>query len=186
MIQNEVIEVVTVPRSKEASPFALPLLDRIAPHDVLRPAEPIHEIVELVKARIGSKSVRFVCVFNADYEGVRRVLGLPDRISCPKCGSTLMAATYLSDRKLRRIVKKKMSGKKLTSEEEKEWMRSWKSASLVQNYGKRAVIALAAHGVGPQKATSILGRFHSSEEDFYMDLVKAEREYVRTRAFWDN
>ena len=186
MIQEGFIEVVTVPRSKEASPFALPLLDRIAPHDVLRPAEPIHEIVELVRERIGSKSVRLVCVFNADYEGVRRVLGLPDRISCPKCGSTLMAATYFSDRDLRRIVKKKMSGKKLTSDEKKEWMRGWKSASLVQNYGKQAVIALAAHGVGPQKATSVLRRFHPSEEDFYMDLVKAEREYVRTRAFWDN
>ncbi len=186
MIREGFIEVVTVPRSKEASPFALPLLDRIAPHDVLRPAEPIHEIVELVKERIGSKSVRLVCVFNADYEGVRRVLNLPDRISCPKCGSTLMAATYLSDRDLRRIVEKKMSGKKLTGEEKKEWMRGWKSASLVQNYGKQAIIALAAHGVGPQKATSVLRRFHPSEEHFYMDLVKAEREYVRTRAFWDN
>jgi len=186
LIQKGVIEVVTVPRSKEASPFALPLLDRIAPHDVLRPAEPIHEIVELVKERIGSKSVRLVCVFNADYEGVRRVLDLPDRISCPKCGSTLMAATYLSDRDLKGIVRKKMSGKKLTSKENREWMRGWKSASLVQNYGKRAVIALAAHGVGPQKATSVLRRFHPSEEDFYMDLVKAEREYVRTRAFWDS
>jgi len=186
MVQKGAIEVRTVQRSDKYSPLALPLLDRIAPHDVLRPVEPVHEIVELVKERISLKSVRLVCVFNADYEGVRRVGNLPERISCPKCGSTLMAVTYLSDRELRRIAEKRMSGKRLTVEEEKKWLKGWKNASLVQTYGKKAVVALAAHGIGPQTATRILGRPHHREEDFYMDIVKAEREYVRTRAFWDN
>ncbi|MFQ6075272.1 MAG: DEAD/DEAH box helicase [Candidatus Bathyarchaeia archaeon] len=187
MIQAGDVEVEAVwGRRGDYSPLALPILDRIAPQDILRPAVPTREIVEVVRERLNSRRVRLVCVFNADHEGVRSVRTLRDRVRCPRCGSTLMAATYPTDLGLIRIAKRRMSGRALTKEEEKTWLTAWRSASLVQTYGKRAVVALAARGVGPKTATRILGRFHRTEEEFYMDIIRAERDYVRTRAFWDN
>lgn len=40
-------------------------------------------------------------------------------------------------------------------------------------------------GVGPETASRILGKMHPQEEQFYMDLLKAKIQYLRTREFWD-
>ena len=74
---------------------------------------------------------------------------------------------------------------KLTSEDKKEIKRGGKSSVLVEAYGKKAIIALASRGIGPQTASRILARKFNSEFDFYKALWNAEKEYARTRAFWD-
>ena len=68
---------------------------------------------------------------------------------------------------------------------EKEWMTAWRSAGLIQNYGKRAGIVLAARGVGPTTATRILRRHLGREDDLYLSVLRAERDFERTRMFWD-
>jgi len=78
-----------------------------------------------------------------------------------------------------------MIGKKLEIEETEMWNRAWKSAGLVQNNGKKAVIVLASRGVGPTVATRILRKYVRKDSDFYKEILKAEREYQRTRSFWD-
>ncbi len=48
------------------------------------------------------------------------------------------------------------------------------------------MIALAAHGVGSSSAIrKVLTKTHS-EEDLYASIMEAEREYIRTRLFWDD
>jgi ATP-dependent Lhr-like helicase len=185
MVQNGEIEVSVVNRPVKYSPLALPILDRIAPQDMLRMAIPSTTIIEIVKERLSLKEVRLVCILNADYNGIRKVRTLPDVIKCPKCGLTLIAATYYTDRDLIKIVKKKKAKRNLTQEEEKIWLRAWRNASIIQTYGKRGVLTLAARGVGPINAVRILRRYHRTEDDFYLDILRAEREYVRTRVFWD-
>ena len=185
-IQEGAIEVDTVHRRQEYSPLALPILDRIAPQDILRPAVPTQALIEVVRERLGTQEMRLVCVFNGDYTGVTNLRQIPEKMKCPKCGSTLLAATHPNNRNLVKVVKKKISRKKLTSDEEKEWQSAWKNASLVQTYGKKALITLAARGVGPTTAVRILRKYHRTEDDFYTDLIRAEREYARTRMFWDH
>ena len=110
---------------------------------------------------------------------------LEDGYRCPKCKSTLVAATYMSNDQLLSTVKKKRKNVKLNTEESHLWQQAWLSASLVQNKGKEAVIVLSGRGVGPATATRILRRVHRTEQDLYVDILKAEREYARTRLFWD-
>jgi ATP-dependent Lhr-like helicase len=110
---------------------------------------------------------------------------LGQKIRCPKCGSTLIAATYLGNNLLLPTVKKKKRNLKLTPEEEQSWRQGWLSASLVQTKGKEAVVVMSGRGVGPATATRILRRVHRTQEDLYLDILKAEREYARTRLFWD-
>jgi len=47
------------------------------------------------------------------------------------------------------------------------------------------VIALSARGVGPENAARIIGKLRENEDDFYRDILAREREYARTRSFWD-
>jgi ATP-dependent Lhr-like helicase len=132
-----------------------------------------------------AETVRLVCIFNGDWDVIRVVGELGERIRCPKCGSTLIAATYTRNDTLSTVVKKKRKLNKLTSEEEHNWRQGWLSASLVQTHGKKAVIVMTGRGVGPATATRILRRVHRTDLDLYVDILKAEREYARTRLFWD-
>jgi len=49
--------------------------------------------------------------------------------------------------------------------------------------GKKAVIALAARGVGPENASRILANLSDGDE-FYRGILKAERSYIQTHRFW--
>jgi len=62
--------------------------------------------------------------------------------------------------------------------------RAYRSASLVQTHGKKAVIALAARGVGPHNAARIINKLREDEDEFYRDILAQEREYARTKSFW--
>jgi ATP-dependent Lhr-like helicase len=59
------------------------------------------------------------------------------------------------------------------------------SAELVANFGERALLALAARGVGPETARRLLSRPYRQNSELVAEIVKAERAYARTRAFWD-
>ena len=59
------------------------------------------------------------------------------------------------------------------------------TADLVAEYGKRAVMTLAARGIGPQTAARVLSKLHQSEDDLLRDIFSQEKLYVRTRRFWD-
>ena len=172
-------------RSDTCSPFATPIIDKIIPHDLLRPAIPSKSVTDIVKERLLTDTVRFVCMLNGDWDAIRIVGQISERIRCPKCASTLIAATYRSNDLLAPIVKKKKRGLKLSREEDHIWRQATLSASLVQTMGREAVIVMSGRGVGPTTATRILRKVHHKEADLYVDILKAEREYARTRLFWD-
>ena len=58
-------------------------------------------------------------------------------------------------------------------------------ASLIQTFGKNAVIVLSGYGIGADTAARILRNF-IDEEIMYKQIYEAERQYVMTRGFWDD
>src|SRR5205807_1671248 len=86
-----------------------------------------------------------------------------------------VAATYLSDDALPKIMLKKIRSAKLSGEEEKAWMTAWRSAGLLQTYGKKAGLVLAARGVGATTATRILRNRSGGEDSLYLSILRAER-----------
>ena len=72
-----------------------------------------------------------------------------------------------------------------SKDEKKAVKRIMKSANLVKTHGKRAVLALAARGVGPGKAGQVLSRYYEDEDEFLAAILAAEVNYARTRRFWD-
>jgi ATP-dependent helicase Lhr and Lhr-like helicase len=59
------------------------------------------------------------------------------------------------------------------------------SAELVAHYGERALLALAARGIGPDTARRLLMRLYRDDAAFFTEVLRSERSYARTRAFWD-
>ena len=59
------------------------------------------------------------------------------------------------------------------------------SAELLAHYGERALYALAARGIGPETARRLLMRLYRDDDAFFTEILRAERAYARTRAFWD-
>jgi ATP-dependent Lhr-like helicase len=83
------------------------------------------------------------------------------------------------------VLRRRREGSRLTEEELKELTQARRAADLVLSYGRKALVALEVKGVGPETASRILGKMHPREEEFYMDLLKAKIQYLRTREFWE-
>jgi len=97
----------------------------------------------------------------------------------------LITATFWSDNELAKIISKRLKGSKLQPEEEHRFDRAWKVASLINNFGKKALIVLAGYGVGADAAARIL-RNYIDDDGIYKSVYEAERQYVMTRGFWND
>jgi len=58
------------------------------------------------------------------------------------------------------------------------------SANLIRAYGKRALIAMSTYGIGASTADRILRRLHRDENSFYMDLIQAQKVFVKNKKYW--
>ena len=140
-------------------------------------------IIELVKERLDKTKHRLVCIRCGKWERVMETKDVPEEVSCPSCRSRLVTATFWSDDEMSRIIRTRLAGGKLTPEQNHKFERAWKVASLVNNFGKKALIVLAGHGVGADTAARIL-RNYVDDEQVYRSIYEAERQYVITRGFW--
>lgn len=154
--------------------------------DIARPDRPEKEIFKLFRKRLMDTKIRILCVNCGKYAVNFYVKEIDDEPRCRYCHSRLLAVLRPHLIEAQEIVKKRLAGKELTDEETKNLERIRRSADLVIVYGKKACIALAGRGVGPQTASRILARMHRNEDEFYKDILKAEREFIRTKKFWSD
>jgi len=165
------------------SKLAEPILD----HTTKYYSSPINidkGILDLVKERLSKTKHRLICTRCGKWELVIETKEV-NRLVCPYCKSRQITATFYSDYDLPTIIRKKKEGKKLSFEEKKKFDRSWKVASLVENFGKLAITVMSGYGVGADTAARIL-RNMVDEETIFKQIYEAERQYVVTRGFWDS
>ena len=142
-------------------------------------------VIELVKERLEKTRHRLVCIRCGKWERVMETKDVPEEIVCHKCRSRLVTATFWSDDDMARIIRTRLAGGRLTPEQNHRFERAWKVASLVNNFGRKALIVLAGHGVGADTAARIL-RNYVDDEQVYRSIYEAERQYVITRGFWND
>jgi ATP-dependent Lhr-like helicase len=104
-----------------------------------------------------------------------------DQPECPECGATRVAALHPAAEDVLKAVR----ADDKDQDQKKATRRAHQAASLVQTHGKQAVLALSARGVGPTNAARIINNWREDEDDFYRDILEKEREYARTKSFWD-
>jgi ATP-dependent Lhr-like helicase len=154
---------------------------RSSGRELLTPENADASVIDTVRERLQDDRVILFCVHCRDWQRTVQVKRVDDRPACPECESTRIAALNPWDEETVAAVR----APEKDDEQEQATERAYRAASLVQAHGKRAVIALAARGVGPHNAARIINKLRADEEAFYRDILEREREYARTRSFWD-
>jgi ATP-dependent Lhr-like helicase len=186
-IKEQKITITTLAH-ETPSPFAYHILMQYADTaELMAPQRVILSNIDRMKHSVEARSAKLLCMNCGTWTTQMRVKDLPDEPQCGNCNSRLLTLLYFSQdiEKLKGDLKKRREGKELTPEELKDLSIARRKADLILSYGKQAIKALQVKGVGPETASRILGKMHPDEEQFYMDLLKAKIQYLRTREFWD-
>lgn len=152
--------------------------------EVIGPDRPESEIFGLFKKRLLDTKVRLVCVNCGMWSQTYVVKEIPDKVKCSHCSAKLLATVNPRFTELQKIIKKKLKGTEMGIEENKRYERARRAADLFLVYGKKASVAMAARGIGPQTASRVLAGLYRNEEEFLRSILQAERNYIKTRKYW--
>ena len=165
------------------SKLAEPILDHTTKY-YSSPANIDKSLLDMVKKRLMETKLRLICARCGIWQMVTTPNEIP-ALRCKYCKGQQITCTFYSDYDLVKTIQKKRQGKKLTPEENKNFKRAWKVSSLLESFGKTALIVMAGYGIGADTAARIL-RNMIDEENLYKQIYTAERQYVMTRGFWDS
>jgi ATP-dependent Lhr-like helicase len=153
---------LVVDQREKPSYFARIGLDRISGGEAVGMFEPRERIIAAFKENALSKTLRLKCL-SCGATRFLHMAGAPEQIPCHKCGEK---ALTLLDRE-----------GKLTQDPEF-------SAGLIRTYGKKALIALSTYGIGPSTADRVLRRLQRDEDSFYLDLLEAQKAFIKNKKYW--
>lgn len=142
-------------------------------------------VLDLIKERLDKTKHRLICIRCGKWERLVETREVMESISCKRCGSRLITTTYSSDYELSKIILNKLKGSEINTEQNHKFERAWKTASLINNFGKKALTVLSGYGIGVETAARIL-RNYVDDENLYKNIYDAERLYVTTRGFWND
>jgi len=182
------IKVTTYISHEKPSPLAYHILSKYGDAtELMAPEKMLVNNIDKLKMAIDARETTLLCMKCGEWSTHQKIKELPEEPRCDNCGSGLLAPLYRSqdEVKLRDVLRRRREGKELTPKELKEVSQARRKADLTLSYGKNAVRALQVKGVGPETASRILGKMHPQEDNFYMDLLKAKIQFLRTREYWD-
>ncbi|MGD6852051.1 MAG: DEAD/DEAH box helicase [Candidatus Bathyarchaeia archaeon] len=182
------IEVTTYLSYEKPTPLAYHILSKYGDvTELMAPEKILVNNIDKLKMAIDARETTLLCMKCGEWTTHQKIKDLPEEPRCGNCGSGLLAPLYRSQdfNHLQDALKRRRMGKELMPEELKELSQARRKADLILSYGKEAVRALQVKGVGPETASRILGKIHPQKDDFYMDLLKAKIQFLRTREYWD-
>jgi ATP-dependent Lhr-like helicase len=188
-VRNGETRLSTIYSADKPTPLAYHILSKFSDlSELMAPERVLLNNVDRMKMAIEARTVKLFCMSCGDWSVDEKVRNLPQHPKCGKCGAGLLAVLYPSQdsNRLREIWMKRQETKEVTEDELKELTHARREADLTLSYGKKAVVAMEVKGVGPETASRILGKMHMKEDEFYMDLLKAKIQYLRTRGYWED
>jgi ATP-dependent Lhr-like helicase len=183
------INVKMLFRLEKPTPLAYHILAKYAEiPELMAPERVLLSNIERMKRAIMARKVSLLCLSCGNQMDEERIRELPEKLLCEKCGAGLLASLRLGQdpKMVQDILKRRLDGKELTPEELEQLTHARRTADLILSYGKKALIAFQVRGIGPETAFRILGKMHPNEDDFFMDLLKAKIQYLRTRPYWED
>jgi len=136
-------------------------------------------VLSTLRRRIEGQEIVLACMNCRKWKS-RTVAGrVQDHPVCPRCGARLIAVLKpWEEPQYAAAARKDKSEEERTTE-----ARLLRNANIVLSGGKKAVLALAAKGVGPEIASRILATLTEGDA-FFAEILRAERNYIRTRKYW--
>jgi len=171
-----------ISRTPRLSPISAAGFD--AASDFILPERAEKIILKAMKNRILKKRIHLFCTYCASWKESFLVSSIKDATACKNCGARALAILNYNVDEIVKIFKKHRQGKKPSKEEREILKRHQLAANLFLSYSSFAAIALSARGVGPETAKRILQN-SKTEEELLRNILKAEKNYARTRKFWD-
>lgn len=177
---------VTVVRRGELSPLAVSEEALYSRLEFTVSSLPKSLIVELVKKRLEERELVLICL-RCGWTFRGKLKYVPDDVRCPRCEMRVITVLKHKDEdpeKVLKILEKVWNKIPLSKEEEKLLKELRERAALVLQYGKKALYALAGHGIGASTAIRKILSKAKSDDELFMLIIEAEKEYARTRRFW--
>jgi len=174
------IEVVRIDSGGDVSPLAKIAIEGISMKTDIVPPERLGRIImESAKARLLNESRVLACMSRRDHIDTYRMRELPERIECPRCGSTELGVFDRSAED----VSKELSRERPDTKRQGEawWERGKAAAKLVSMYGRRGAIVTSAKRVDFTEAWDILAETEGESDEFFERIVEAERNALKQR-----
>jgi ATP-dependent helicase Lhr and Lhr-like helicase len=181
------VEVATFVSKERPTPIAYNILYKyLEVPELVAPDSLASSTVEKMKLSIYGTSVEMLCMKCGHNNGYATIGELSEEPVCGKCGSGLLTPSFWGSGKVSELLRRKLARgtEPLSEEEGAELAKARRGADLVLSYGRRAVIAQAVYGIGPQTAARILAKMHEDDEPFYKELLEAKLKFIETRPFW--
>lgn len=188
-IEEGKTKVSTLLRLQKPTPLGYRILAKyVEVPELMAPERVLLSNIERMKQSIQTRRPSLLCLNCGHHSEEKRLRDLEDKLVCPKCGSGLQADLHpIQDPEmLIDILRRRLKGKQLSPEELDQLTHARRTADMVLSHGKKALIAFQVRGVGPETAFRILSKMHPNDDDFYMDLLKAKIQFLRTRQYWED
>ncbi len=174
------VELVKLENQNVATPVARVGIERVSMKTDLIPPERMKRIlIESAKVRLLNEVRVFMCTNCKDYIETIRIRDLPDKPTCPKCGSSELGVLRREEEKIQVLVEKK--GEKLTKSEQKWWKQALRTAELLASYGKPAAVALAGRKMRVSDVEEIFRREKELSDQFFELIIEAEKNALKRR-----
>ena len=150
--------------------------------ELIAPLTPNSEIVASFAKFILAKEMKLLCTY-CGFNFTRRLERIKDleKIRCENCKSTLICPY---DEKYTQIIRKGKAERRLGADEKSALGEMIRYSSLFDSYGGRAAIALSVYGIGLRTAARALMMRKHDERSFFIDLIEAQKTFIRTKKYW--
>jgi ATP-dependent Lhr-like helicase len=186
-IKEETIDLRFFRSKDKPTPLAYHILYRhVDIPELIAPENVAADNMARLRISIEGRTIDMLCFDCGKLTEEVSIASLPEYPVCQNCSSKLQAPLFWSSSYAASILRKKRDKQSLDENERKSLTRARRSADLVIAYGRRAVIAQAVYGIGPQTAARVLSKMHESDDEFYNDLLEAKLQFITTRRYWSN
>ncbi|MFB6470932.1 MAG: DEAD/DEAH box helicase [Vulcanisaeta sp. AZ3] len=185
-IRNGKTKIVII-KTQEYTPIAQHIINQAMKIDTAIQGIPTTTILQLLKRRIEEREITILCL-KCGWHTTLKVKYIPENPQCPKCHTKLLTVLKYGENpeKAYDIVRKAKKKLPMNKEEKEKWNEMAQTANAVLQYGKKAIIALAAHGIGPTTVIRKVLAKANTEEELYQQILEAERQYQKTKPFWND
>ncbi len=181
-LQNSTIRIVLHERESPSKLTKEILNYSYGAKELITPLAPNSEIVKSFIDSIMKKETTLMCTYcGFSFSRSLKELASIDRIECESCKSPLISV-YKDE--FREALEKRKANKKRSKKEMEIYDEMVRYSNLISGYGPKAVIALSVYGIGLATAARALMMRRKDEKSFFIDLIEAQRNFIRTKKYW--